>query len=124
LELSKDTNSATRSGRSDLSQRWKRRYPVFRAPHVSMRPQSSTREESAPKSKAMWGNPLPIAMGIGGRIGAGVGRWVENDLTWRRQKRAFFIEDGSGAGGESTGGRDEAGGRGRGKGGAAGTGTG
>jgi len=99
---------------------------VFSAPHVSMRPQSSTREESAPKSKAMCGNPLSIAMGIGGRIGAGAERWVENEVTWRRQKRAFFKEDGIGAGVESTGGRDEAGGRGRVRwtGGAVGTETG
>ena len=80
------------------------RYPVFKAPYVSIRPQSSMRDDSAPRSKVIWGMPLSMAIGIGGRTGAGTGSCVENNLKWRRQKRAFFREDREdGAGGSRAG---------------------
>ena len=90
LESSSWTNSATKSGRSDLSQRQKSKHPVFKAPQVSMRPQSSPLDGLEPESKVTWGRPLLMAMGIGGRIGAGDGRGAEKDLTWRSRNLAFF----------------------------------
>jgi hypothetical protein len=82
---------------------------VFKAPQVSMRPQSSTLVGSEPKSNVIWGRPLLMAIGIGGRIGAGDGRGVEKDLTWRSRNLAFFRIGGgrgrsTGTGGAGTGG--------------------
>jgi hypothetical protein len=89
LASSKEMNSANESGRSDINQRWKRRWPALRAPQVSTSPQrAGFTEASEPKSKAMCGRPLSTAMGMGGRMGGRSAIEAENDFAIMMRNRA------------------------------------